>query len=77
MNTNYQEELLDYFSGSTTTSSPYDDATYHKIRIDWMREQLERMIKNSEEIKREESKQEAPIADDEWDVLMKNFRATQ
>lgn len=42
-----------------------------------MREQLKELTKAYEERKKEEPKQEeTPIADDEWDVLMKNFRAT-
>lgn len=74
---NYQE-VLKYFGGTSTTSSSYDNttATYREAKLDWMREQLKELTKAYEERKKEEPKQEASIADDEWDDLMKNFRAT-
>lgn len=67
--------IVDYtnYFGSTTTDSSYSYYTYDDVKLSKLRAELEEKRKSIQK----QQKEKAHIPDDEWDVLMKNLRATQ
>ena len=68
--------IVDYtnYFGSTTTDSSYSYYIYDDVMtLSKVKTELEEKRKSIQK----QQKEKAHIPDDEWDVLMKNLRATQ
>ena len=68
--------IVDYtnYFGSTTTDSSYSYYIYDDVmNLSKVKTELEEKRKSIQK----QQKEKAHIPDDEWDVLMKNLRATQ